>query len=77
MRKGLKNRRAPRVLADLARVEFRQLDRQRTDRKARLDRIRDAGNRSRRLERERKARLQAETAAILAEPQPQLRKKRG
>ena len=41
-----------------------------------LARIRKAGNRSRRLDRERKARLEAETATILADPQPQLRKAR-
>jgi hypothetical protein len=50
--------------------------RQMQDRKTRLAQIRKAGNRSRRLERERKARLEAETAAILADPQPLLRKSR-
>jgi hypothetical protein len=61
-------------LDELTRVEFHRRDRQRDDRAARQARIRQAGNTSRRLERERKARLEAETAAILAEPQPQLRK---
>jgi hypothetical protein len=41
-----------------------------------LAQIRKAGNRSRRLERERKARLEAETRAILAAPQLELRKLR-
>jgi hypothetical protein len=48
--------------------------RQIRDHNAWLAQIRKAGNRSRRLERERKALLEAETAAILAEPQSQLRK---
>jgi hypothetical protein len=99
MRKGPKNRRAPRVLVatedmgrqrdarsigeflrldkdqDLARPELRRLGRQRDDRAARQARIREAGERARRLERERKARLRAETAMILANAQPQLRKR--
>ena len=41
----------------------------------RLAQIRRAGNKSRRLERERKERLEAETAAVLAHPDPQLRKR--
>ena len=41
----------------------------------RLAQIRRAGNKSRRLERERKERLEAETAAVLAHPDAQLRKR--
>jgi hypothetical protein len=44
------------------------------DAKTRKDQIRRAGDKSRRRERERKQRLAAETAAILANPAPQLRK---
>jgi hypothetical protein len=46
------------------------------DGKARMAQIRRAGDKSRRRERERKQRLAAETAAILARPQSQLRKAR-
>jgi len=49
--------------------------RQTQDRLMRLAQIRRAGNKSRRLERERKERLEAETAAVLAHPDPQLRKR--
>jgi len=45
------------------------------DRLMRLAQIRRAGAKSRRLERERKERLEAETAAILAHPEPELRKR--
>ena len=45
------------------------------DRLTRLAQIRRAGDKSRRLERERKERLEAETTAALAHPDPQLRKR--
>jgi hypothetical protein len=55
--------------------EIIQADRrQMQHRNQRLAEIRKAGARARRLERERKARLEAETAAILASPRSQLRK---
>lgn len=48
--------------------------RQQQHRSVRFAQVREASNRSRRIERERKARLAAETAAILADRQPMLRK---
>jgi hypothetical protein len=55
---------------EIAEADRRQMQHRNT----RLAQVRKAGKRSRRLERERKARLEAETTAILANPQPQLRK---
>jgi hypothetical protein len=54
--------------------EQRELQRQAEDRRARLAKIRRAGDKSRRRERERNSRLKAETVAILAKPASQLRK---
>jgi hypothetical protein len=53
----------------------RELRRQTEDRRARLAKIRRAGDNSRRRDRERKAKLEAETTAILAAREPGLRKK--
>jgi hypothetical protein len=58
-----------------ARADLPELSTEQRDRRARFAQIRKAGDRSRQLERERKARLAAETAAILANPQPRLRKR--
>ena len=52
-------------------------ERQIKDAAIRIAQIRRAGDRSRRRERERKAQLAAETAAVLANPTPKLRKGRG
>jgi len=51
--------------------------RQIEDRNERLAQIRRAGDKSRRRERERKKRLAAETAAVLTNGKPQLRKRSG
>jgi hypothetical protein len=59
-------------LNEIAESEWRQMQ----DRSTRRAQIRKAGNRSRLLERERKALLKAERTTILANPQPQLRKAR-
>jgi hypothetical protein len=64
------------AIATLKAEEQRELQRQTEDRHARLVRVRRAGDKSRRRERDRKQRLAAETAAILARPQSQLRKAR-
>jgi len=62
----------------ILKAEEQHVIRQQTeDRRRRLAQIRRAGDKSRRRERERKERLAAETAAILANPEPRLRKKNG
>jgi hypothetical protein len=55
---------------EIVEADWRQMQHRNT----RLAQIRKAGKRARRIERERKTRLAAETAAILANPQPMLRK---
>jgi hypothetical protein len=61
--------------AILAAEEERELQRQTEDRRARLTKIRRAGDESRRRDRERKAKLGTQTTAILAAREPGLRKR--
>jgi hypothetical protein len=63
------------AIAILKAEEQHVIQQQTEDRRGRRAQIRRAGDKSRRRERERKERLAAATAAILANPEPQLRKK--